>query len=278
MGKNLKLYALIIASMTVPLSFFYAYAEKGPLSIDTEASCITASCHAGMGKKRYVHVAGVDAKQCKRCHEIIKQGEHSFKKVPSETFPLCVKCHSEEFAPPEDIKGTPPKVILKDKELKLHKPFAEGKCTECHDAHESDFYKHLKAEYPQGLYASFSAGQYSLCLKCHKEILKAFTEARTLTDTGFRNGNLSLHFRHVNMLKGRTCQACHHHHGSKKPKLIRDTFVFGKKALTVNFEKTATGGSCGPACHINIKYDRYEPVKHLMKTTPVPGNDATEEE
>jgi hypothetical protein len=82
----------------------------------------------------------------------------------------------------------------------------------------------------------------------------------------------------VNRAKGRTCRACHHHHGSKNPKLIRDTFVFGKKALAINFEKAETGGSCGPACHINIKYDRYEPVKHLMKTTPRLGNDATEEE
>lgn len=280
MSKKIK-YISYLALITTASSIFilaaWLSAEEKILSIDTEASCITSSCHADLGKKKYVHRAGVDGKHCIKCHEAIKRGEHAFKKISPGTYPLCAQCHSEEFKTPSDIKGTPPKVIFEDKDMKLHKPFSEGRCTECHDAHESDFNKHLKAEYPEGLYAPFSAGIYDLCLKCHKE-LKALTEARTLTDTNFRNGNLNLHFRHVNKTKGRTCRTCHHHHGSKNPMLINETFIFGGRMLTIKYEKTDTGGVCGPACHTTVKYDRYAPVFNTLKTTPRPGADASEED
>lgn len=254
-------------------------AQENNFPINKEASCITSSCHADMGMKKYVHVVGVDGKNCNRCHEIVMEGEHSFKKLPSETYPLCAKCHSEEFTTPPDLKGAPPKVIFEDKDIKFHAPFAEGKCTECHDAHESNFYKYLKTEYPGEFYASYSAETYSLCLtSCHKGLEKALTEPRTFNATEFRNGNLNLHFRHVNKTKGRTCKICHHHHGSKNPKLIKEFFFFGKRKLAIKYEKTKTGGSCITACHVPVKYDRYEPVEIFMKTTPRLGKDATPEE
>ncbi|MBI4682070.1 MAG: hypothetical protein HY757_03090 [Nitrospirae bacterium] len=231
-----------------------------------------------MGTKKYVHAIGVNAKLCNKCHAIIKEGEHRFKEIPPDVRPLCAQCHSEELPPPADIKGTPPKVISKDEEIKFHAPFAEGKCTECHDAHESDFYKHLKLQYPENFYASFSVEIYSLCYKCHKEMNETLTEPRTLTATRFRNGNLNLHVRHVNKEKGRTCRACHLHHGSKGPALMRETFPFGSRMLTIKYEKTDTGGSCGPACHTQARYDRYAPVYSPIKTSPRPGEDATEEE
>ncbi len=287
-----------------------AGAQENNFPIDTAASCITSSCHADMGMKKYVHAAGVDVKHCSKCHETVKQGEHSFKKLPSETrllcaichsskflalahpaaaahsTTLCSMCHSSKFLASPDIKKSAPEVIFKDviykddKEVKFHTPIAEGKCTECHDAHESNFYMHLKVEYPSEFYAPYSAEAYSLCLnsKCHQGLEKALTEPRTLTDTKFRNGNLNLHFRHVNKEKGRTCQACHQHHGSKNPKLIRKSFLFEKRTLTIEYEKTETGGRCTSACHIPVTYDRYEPVEIFMKTTPMLGKDATPEE
>jgi hypothetical protein len=310
-----KTYKLLVI---IPIWFIFiiiisnnAGAQKDSFPIDTEASCITSSCHADMGMKKYVHAAGVDAKHCNKCHEIVKQGEHSFKKLLSETYSLCVKCHNSKFltvahpaapahsttlcvmchsskfvASPE-MKKTAEElkfedVIYKkdDKEVKFHTPVAEGKCTECHDAHESNFYRHFKAGYPGEFYASYSPETYSLCLniKCHKGLERALAEPRTLTDTKFRNGNLNLHFRHVNKEKSRTCRVCHQHHGSKNPKLIRETFPFGNTTLTIKYEKSETGGSCESPCHIPVKYDRYKPVEIFMKTTPRLGEDATPEE
>ncbi|MBI5139584.1 hypothetical protein HZA26_03170 [Candidatus Nomurabacteria bacterium] len=48
--------------------------------------------------------------------------------------------------------------------------------------------------------------------------------------------------------------------------------------LTLNYEKTETGGTCNTSCHRVTKYDRYTPAFNLIKTTPRPGNDAAEEE
>jgi predicted CXXCH cytochrome family protein len=254
-------------------------AQDNNFPMDIAASCITSSCHADMAKKKYSHEVGVNKKYCNKCHEIEKEGEHSFKKLPLEVRILCIECHSKDIASSVEFEKSPPKVIVKDGGY-FHAPFAEGNCTDCHNAHESNFIKQLKAEYPGEFYASYSTGAYSLCLntKCHKGFEKALTEPRTLNYTKFRNGNLNLHFRHVNKEKGRTCRACHHHHNSKNPKLIRETFPFRKKILTIIYEKTETGGGCATTCHIPIKYDRYKPEKILMKTTPRPGKDATPEE
>ncbi len=275
----LKYQAIIFITiiLTVLFSSFIS-AEEALILLEPDASCITSSCHADMGKKKYVHAVGVDVKHCSKCHEVLNEGEHNFRKIPENTRSLCMKCHSQEFAKPADIKGLPPKVIKKDKKIIPHTPFAEGKCTECHDVHESDFQTHLKADYPEENYSSYSAGAYSLCLKCHKDFEKVMTEPRMLAGTKFRNGNLNLHFRHINRKKGRACSICHHHHGSEQPKLIRETFLFGRKLLDINYTKTETGGSCAAACHITVKYDRYEPVINPIKTTPRKGRDATGEE
>jgi predicted CXXCH cytochrome family protein len=275
---------VITAILSITLSSLYTSAEKKVLMIDTEASCITSSCHENMGKKKYIHQAGIDPLHCNRCHEIVREGEHTFKPLPSETRLLCAQCHSKDAKPPKDIKGIPPKVIFEDKEAKFHPLFAQGRCTECHDPHESNFYRHLKASYPEELYAPYSDALYTLCVntKCHKGFEEALKEPRTLTATMFRNGNLNLHFRHVNKKKGRTCRTCHQicyqRHGPKNPKLIKETLQFGKKKLEIRYKKTETGGECYSPCHRVAKYDRYEPVFNLIKTTPRPGRDATEEE
>jgi predicted CXXCH cytochrome family protein len=260
------------------------YAEEKIPPIDTGASCITSSCHEDIGKKKYVHGVGVDGKHCIKCHDVVNEGEHSFT-LPSKSIELCVQCHSGQYLAPSDIKGDPKKVVITmgdvfEGEMKtvFHRPFFEGKCTSCHNPHESDFYMHLKGSYPRGLYATYTADSYGLCIICHKDFDKVLTEPRTLSYTGFRNGNLNLHYRHINREKGRTCRICHHPHGSENPKLIKDGFKFGIRELSIEFKKTDTGGSCAPSCHIPISYDRYAPVDILMKVTPRLGQDAEERE
>jgi predicted CXXCH cytochrome family protein len=274
-------YLLAITFVASVLIFIpYAFGEEKLLYIDTDASCISLKCHDTMGKKKYVHAIGVDGAACKRCHEIITTGEHRFKDLPLKTERLCEQCHSKEFTSPPELKKLPPKVLPVDNEAFTHKPFTDGLCTECHDAHESDYYRHLKAEYPDTPYAQYAESTYGLCFlaKCHKGLEKVFTEPRTLSMTAFRNGNLNLHFRHVNKEKGRTCIVCHDNHYSKQPMIINDTFKFGNRELIITYERTESGGSCNPTCHRLAKYDRYEPVFNFIRTTPRPGVDATADE
>lgn len=278
----LKMRINICFVLAIALTMFtdvHVSAEDKIILLEPEASCITSSCHDNMGKKKYAHAIGVDGEKCTICHEQPGKDEHVFGKIPQVTELFCNKCHSEDTPPPPNLRKNPPKVILKNKELQLHAPFARGECTECHDPHESDNYRHLKLPYPVGIYARFSAGTYSLCFtKCHIGLEDAFIEPRTLDLTQFRNGNLNLHFRHVNKKKGRACIICHHNHGTKNPKLIKDNFQFGNSLLTIGYEKTATGGKCATTCHRTAEYDRYEPIYNLIKVSPRPGTDATKEE
>ena len=92
--KRLLIVTILIGIISAIIISNDVSAQKSAFPIDTAASCITSSCHADMGMKKYVHAAGVDVKHCSKCHEIAGEGEHSFKKLPSETRPLCAKCHS----------------------------------------------------------------------------------------------------------------------------------------------------------------------------------------
>ncbi len=248
--------------------------------IKANSSCISSSCHAEMGKKKYIHAVGITPKNCNKCHTLNKEDEHSFTPIPTEARTLCVQCHSDDKSKPSDVTGKPPKVISEETELILHAPFKEGRCTICHDPHESDYYRHLKVHYPADPYAEFTPNTYQLCsnLDCHKGFEKTFNEPRTLDDTMFRNGNLNLHYKHVNKRKGRTCRTCHQHHGSENPKLITNTFSFGKRTLSIEYLKTDTGGSCKTTCHRMGTYDRYDPVINPIKSSPTPGKEATSEE
>jgi predicted CXXCH cytochrome family protein len=250
------------------------------LLIDTSASCISAECHGQMGRKKFVHTIGVNPNKCKRCHEVIKEGEHRFVPTPVETGVLCALCHDKNVAAPKDVLGNPPKVLPAGNAISVHKPFAEGKCTLCHDAHESDYPKHLKADYPEEPYATYSEGKYQLCFSadCHKDYRNILEEPRLFSGTRFRNGNLNLHYKHVNKKKGRTCITCHLNHSARKPELITESFAFGTRTLRLDYEQTETGGSCTTPCHRTGKYDRYEPAFNTIRTSPTPGRAATKEE
>jgi len=214
--------------------------------------------------------------KCLKCHDphTSENNAQLLKPVPE----LCFGCHDTSLKDTKGVRIPSIKAFFDNKKLKLHKPFAEGRCTACHSPHPTDTYRLLVREYPAEFYTSYSPDKYALCLGCHKNFKKVLSEPRTMTDTGFRNGNLNLHYRHVNRSKGRTCRACHHPHGSINPKLIRSSFQFGKRRLSIEYDKTDTGGSCSPPCHPTVKYDRYKPYEITFKVTPRKGSDATEEE
>jgi len=129
--RRLLLSFFILGFLCFSIIFFssWTYGES-----KTKASCITGSCHAQMGKEKYVH-GPVAVMDCFFCHKEI--GKHKFAPI-KEVRSLCYNCHD-----PVDTKNA------------VHQPVKEGNCTKCHNPHQSP---------NKFMLISYGA---ELCFKCH---------------------------------------------------------------------------------------------------------------
>ncbi len=103
----------------------------------------------------------------------------------------------------------------------------------------------------------YDTDNYAICFQCHNKDLALDENTTTLTD--FRDGDVNMHFLHVNKdKKGRSCKACHQVHASSQAKHIRESVPFGKISweLPVTFTKLENGGSCVVGCHSPKEYNR----------------------
>lgn len=191
-------------------------------------------------------------KSCLNCHDA--HSSNIAKNLLMEPLDLCMSCHDKEYERSDGKSIINMKKLLADN-TDHHGPIKQKDCSGCHDPHGSKNFRILRNPYPETFYKSFSTENYNLCFSCHEKTL--VLNAKTTKLTNFRNGNVNLHFKHVNKpKKGRTCRACHETHASNFPKHIRKAVPFGAWELPLNFEKTETGGSCTPGCHKIKKYDR----------------------
>ena len=96
---------------------------------------------------------------------------------------------------------------------------------------------------------------------CHDKQLVTLKNTAGLT--GFRNGDMNLHYLHVNKVdRGRTCRACHDTHAGPHEFHVRDKVPYGSWEMPINFKKTEAGGSCAPGCHKPFTYDREKPLNY----------------
>lgn len=236
--------------------------------LKSEAPQLCFSCHEDIQTitetARYKHSAVTEQDSCLHCHTPHASTiQFGLKATPMS---LCESCHD---APVQKDDG---EVIasftaeVEDKKF-LHGPVAQKDCRGCHAVHGSDHFRILVKDYPRLFYAPFSTDNYALCFSCHPDSL-VLTE-RTLDLTDFRNGDLNLHYAHVNKPeRGRTCRSCHATHASNLPKHVRTTVPYGAWALPIKFDKTETGGSCQPGCHRPFNYDRESPAVNEPLTEP----------
>jgi predicted CXXCH cytochrome family protein len=242
-------------------------------------------CHDGHGANNAKMLKAETPQLCYPCHEDIKEIAESSKYQHSIVSKQdgCNHCHTPHASTVQyGLKDTPttlcmschdkPQQISKDEvmpaftdELEgkefLHGPVAENDCSGCHITHGSEHFKLLAKEYPPIFYAPFSEENYDLCFGCHEKTLVLTSKTEDLTD--FRNGDLNLHFLHVNKeRRGRTCRACHQTHASNLPRHIRESVPYGKWQLPVGFTKTETGGGCISGCHLPKDYDRNNAVDY----------------
>jgi predicted CXXCH cytochrome family protein len=219
-------------------------------------------CHKDIQKiaenSKYQHSVVGDIDGCSQCHTPHASTVQFLLKKDQKS--LCLTCHDkpQQLGPDEVLPSFAAEIEGKKY---LHGPVAENDCSGCHVAHGSEYFRLLAKEYPSQFYAPFSKEIYELCFSCHSEDLVLTKETPDLTD--FRNGDLNLHYMHVNKeRRGRTCRSCHATHASNLPKHIRKSVPYGTWSLPVGFAKTQTGGTCAPGCHLPKDYNRKDPVDY----------------
>ena len=225
------------------------------------------SCHNPHGSNHKFFLSAANLTEvCRKCHENNEIAKNPHKPFAEGKCDLCHDSHSSNirylqindqrqlcFSCHENTKA----------ELKrfkyIHKPAGERDCGVCHAAHGSDYFRLLIKEYSPEFYAPFDVSNYDLCFSCHQADKVLVKETENLTD--FRNGEINLHYLHVNMPeRGRTCRTCHATHASNEPKHLRKSVPYGRWEIPIQFEKTETGGGCSPGCHNPRAYDRVKPV------------------
>ena len=236
-----------------------AHASDAKYQLREAAPGLCLSCHKEMGKalaaSSVTHGAIKDGTSCSGCH-----APH-FSELPklqrASQPQSCLTCHDKSIKATDGATIADIASLLKNNP-DHHGPIREGACTACHQPHAGEHFRLLGSEYPPEFYAPFDIERYALCFKCHIPDMVLKPEGKGLTQ--FRNGDVNLHWLHVNRDKGRTCRACHEVHASKNPFHIRDQVPFGAKGwmLEIGFKQTPTGGTCAPGCHKPQEYNHGE--------------------
>lgn len=196
-----------------------------PPVVSGAESCLSASCHQTIGKKRTVH-RPVQGGECLSCH----QPHGGERRLPLDgkngSASLCLKCHDQgafgkkyQHGPvsegaclachePHDANE---KGLLKagGRELclnchddfamglktaeRVHTPVRDKSCTSCHDPHSSNFRYLLKNKMPD------------LCIECHRGLGKRIKGAK---------------FMHQPLLDKKGCGSCHSTHFSRAKGLL----------------------------------------------------------
>jgi predicted CXXCH cytochrome family protein len=244
-----------------------AHASNYEMMLTEEPKTLCLSCHETIAyiveTATVQHAAVTTKRECLNCHEAHASDYPSI--LQTDMLTLCFECHDREIEMPDGTKLANIKQII-ETGTSLHGPIAQDNCAPCHQIHGGDRFRLLTKEYPPEFYAPFEKESYALCFSCHDAAV--VRDERTTTLTNFRNGDLNLHYLHVNRpRKGRTCRACHETHASKEPNFIRESVPFGTGGwmLPINFTKGETGGRCAPGCHVAYTYDREYPADY---TTP----------
>ena len=145
-----------------------------PTTSIPRGGCVTPECHAEIKTTPSVHgPVMVDA--CDACHQELDPAAHTFQ-APRTGKAMCDFCHQLE------LEGQ-----------YVHKPVAEGDCSQCHDPHGGENRFLLRG----------GAGA-AACAECHGDVTEGMPEVHGPVAAG-------------------ACTACHQSHSSDNPKLLMMT-------------------------------------------------------
>ena len=228
------------------------HSSNDPKFIFAKAPDLCYFCHDEIEKtieeSTFVHSPATDEDGCIGCHS--PHSSSRKKLLISGGRELCLSCHDKTIAV-DDRKITNIDKLLKESKF-VHEAL-EKSCNACHDPHASNNKFLMTTSYPTGNYAKGTEENYEMCFECHDADLLLAEKTKYATE--FRDGDINLHFLHVNKEKGRTCNNCHSLHGSSREHLIPETVKFGKWNMPLVFKNYEDGGSC-KGCHKEKRYTR----------------------
>lgn len=259
---------------------------------DLERDCL--ACHAA-------HTAGFPAlltaaagDQCLACHEDIRtaittarvahdpviSGDHCVSchnphasdnaaMLRDDQASVCLSCHDEQ------VKTSTGRIVRNMAEVIrsapfMHGPVASGNCAACHPVHGAQHERLLAEVNPAVITGDFDMHSYTLCFTCHDQNMAM--EETTVVSTGFRNGDVNLHFAHLRAKGSRGCADCHAIHAGDAPHLIaREVAYQGSDwMMPMEFMPTVNGGSCAPGCHEPLSYSRTAPARPAREAGDAP--------
>ncbi|CAN5528561.1 hypothetical protein BH10PLA1_BH10PLA1_16820 [soil metagenome] len=244
------------------------HGSSQPMSLLKPANELCLSCHEpvknAIAKATVSHSPVTSGKGCLNCHT---PHAGDFAKLTNDTpAVMCLNCHDKKIE--QNGVTVAPATDIADSTLHKHGELKDGQCGGCHAVHgalENDL---LQKPFSTAFYDKFSPEHFALCFGCHD--VKLATEAKTSV-TGFRNGEVNLHFVHASRgERDKNCRACHASHAGKNSRLIRETLPYGLWQMPMRFGKTDTGGSCLPGCHQQQAYDRIKAVPISTQPTSQP--------
>jgi predicted CXXCH cytochrome family protein len=229
-------------------------------------------CHEDIANviknSKHPHEATIIGESCSNCHSA--HASSLPRLLVNPMFDVCLSCHNKK------IRGHDGTLLENIAQLMEENPFRHGpiqqnNCIACHAPHGSNIFRRLVTYFPEEFYAPFDQEEYNLCFQCHTK--DTFLEERSTALTNFRDGDLNLHFLHVNKEeKGRTCRACHEVHASKQKAHVRAEVPYGNWEFPLVFRADIDGGTCAAGCHEEKKYSRkYKKIDPLKKTISPEG-------
>jgi predicted CXXCH cytochrome family protein len=227
--------------------------DSSKMSLIEKVPLLCNTCHDAVANEiassRVVHSAVKEKKSCTNCHS--PHSSDNGKLLILEEKELCLSCHNKTITVGTK-KFTNIQQLLKNSKT-IH-PALEGGCSVCHKPHASKNNFLLTKNFPSGNYTTATKDTFALCWDCHDSGL--LETKNTTSATSFRNGNVNLHYLHMNGSKARSCAMCHNMHASANQHLILDKVTFGEWEMEMNYTPSETGGSCLAGCHAEKKYTR----------------------
>ncbi|HAZ14232.1 MAG: hypothetical protein A2X86_10095 [Bdellovibrionales bacterium GWA2_49_15] len=226
----------------------------------TQALCNT--CHSVATETVSKHAPAVQGKACLNCHNPHSAPNKKLLLKPSRE--LCLSCHDRPIRGTLNGNRMIPDIKAKVESASQHTG-AQGACTDCHDAHASDYSRLLIDNYSTSIYNTYpqTTNPYAVCFSCHSDSMLKQTGFEG--DTNFRDTakGVNVHWFHVvdaagntDKTRGRSCKICHDPHGSPQAFNINSTWRMGERDIRIEYTQLSDGGQCAKTCHTARIYKR----------------------